>query len=144
MQIKINSLISPFIDTPPRFSWSLAPLASQVAYTLTVAKDESFETPVFSVREVTDERANVKHDIQLLPHTKYFVRVVAELENGETETGETEESWEFSSHKKTSTRYANLLTADAYGYLYIASGSNVYKFTEEAFLAFTEYTRRRQ
>ena len=79
MQIKINSLISPFIDTLPRFSWSLPSFAEQVAYTLTVATDERFENPVFSVREESDERANVRHDMKLLPHTKYFVRVCAEL-----------------------------------------------------------------
>jgi len=89
MQIKINSLITPFIDTLPRFSWSLPLFAKQTAYTLTVTADESFKTTVFSVREETDERANVRYDMALLPHTKYFVRVEAELENGETEAGET-------------------------------------------------------
>jgi len=89
MQIKINSLVTPFIDTLPRFSWSLAPFAEQKAYMLTVAEDESFQNPVFSVRKETDERANVRHAMALLPHTKYFVRVRAELCGGETETGET-------------------------------------------------------
>ena len=36
MKIKINSLITPFIDTLPRFSWSLPSFAEQVAYTLTL------------------------------------------------------------------------------------------------------------
>ena len=89
MQIKINSLITPFIDTLPRFSWILSPFAEQTAYTLTVAADKSFENPVFSVREESDERANVRYDMALLPHTKYFVRITAELRGGKTEVGET-------------------------------------------------------
>ena len=89
MQIKINSLVTPFIDTLPRFSWELAPLAKQTAYTLTLAEDENFEHTVFCVRVETDERANIRHDIALLPRTKYFVRVAAETSDGETQTGET-------------------------------------------------------
>ncbi|MBQ9746530.1 MAG: family 78 glycoside hydrolase catalytic domain [Clostridia bacterium] len=89
MQIKINSLVTPFIDTAPRFSWSLSPFAEQVAYTLTVSADAGFENPVFSVREETDERANIRHDMALMPHTKYFVSVCAELENGKKCEGTT-------------------------------------------------------
>ena len=89
MKIKVNSLVTPFIDTLPRFSWELAPLAKQTAYTLTVAEDENFERTVFCVRVETDERANIRHDIALLPRTKYFVRVAAETSDGETQTGET-------------------------------------------------------
>ena len=44
-------------------------------------------------------------------------------------------AWTISENKKTSTRYASLLTADAYGALYIASGNNVYRFTEEQLLS---------
>lgn len=43
--------------------------------------------------------------------------------------------WSVTESKKTSTRYAKLLTADAYGYLYIVSGNSVYRFDETSFLS---------
>lgn len=49
-----------------------------------------------------------------------------------------EDKWVQTETKKTSTRYAKLLTSDVYGYLYIASGNSIYCFTEEAFLSKTE------
>ena len=60
----------------------------------------------------------------------YYVAAQTAAENGET-------AWTIRESKKTSTRYARLLTADAYGYLYVASGSGVYRFSEESFLAST-------
>lgn len=51
------------------------------------------------------------------------------------ENGETQTQWQNTETKKTSTRYAKLLTADAYGYLYVASGSSVYRFTESEFIS---------
>ncbi len=47
------------------------------------------------------------------------------------------ETWTLQENKKASTRYAKLLASDAYGYLYVASGSGVYRFTEESFLSAT-------
>ncbi|MBQ8343006.1 MAG: hypothetical protein IJY21_02740 [Clostridia bacterium] len=43
--------------------------------------------------------------------------------------------WTVSEYSKASTRYARLLTSDVYGYLYVASGNSVYRFSEESFLA---------
>ncbi len=52
-----------------------------------------------------------------------------------TETdGVTETAWTVSESQKTSTHYAKLLTSDVYGYLYVASGNSVYRFSEESFL----------
>lgn len=53
-------------------------------------------------------------------------------ENGETETG-----WAWTETKKSSTRYADLISADAYGYIYVASGNKLFRFTEEEFLSST-------
>jgi hypothetical protein len=44
----------------------------------------------------------------------------------------TEEVWTMSSPKHANVS-ATLLTADAYGYLYVAGGGNVYKYSEEQF-----------
>lgn len=46
-----------------------------------------------------------------------------------------ENGWSLTEIKKTSTRYAKLLTADAYGYLYVASGNSVYRYSEAEFLS---------
>lgn len=45
--------------------------------------------------------------------------------------------WEWTETKKTSTRYPRQLCSDAYGYLYIANATGVYRFTEESFLSST-------
>ncbi len=91
MQIKINSLTEPFIDTAPRFSWTLpaGSFSAQKEYTLTVAADERFENIVFSARAESAEHANIRHDIALAPHTKYYARVHAVRENGEECEGRT-------------------------------------------------------
>ncbi len=47
------------------------------------------------------------------------------------------ETWTLRESKKASTRYAKLLASDSYGYLYVASGSGVYRFTEDSFLSTT-------
>ena len=47
MKIKVNSLVTPFIDTLPRFSWELPQFSKQTSYTLTVAADEGFEKIIF-------------------------------------------------------------------------------------------------
>ncbi len=49
----------------------------------------------------------------------------------------TAENYPITSVKKTTTRYPKLLTADAYGNLYIASGKGVYLFNEADFLSAT-------
>ncbi len=51
------------------------------------------------------------------------------------ETGETPILTETA---KTSTRYPKILTADANGFLYIVSGNDVFRFTEETFLTASE------
>lgn len=42
--------------------------------------------------------------------------------------------WTQSGVKRTSTRYPKLLTSDAYGFLYMTSGTSVYRFSETDFL----------
>lgn len=49
----------------------------------------------------------------------------------------TVENYPLTNIKKTTTRYPKLLTADAYGNLYIASGKGVYRFHETEFLSAT-------
>ena len=58
----------------------------------------------------------------------YYAASAAADENGTT-------VWTRTESQKKSTRYAKLLTSDAYGYLYVASGSGVYRFSEEDFLS---------
>ena len=91
MKIKVNSLFTPFIDTSPRFSWSLpeGEFSAQSKYTLTIATDESFESIVFEATENTDERINIHPDVTLCPLTKYFVRVRSVLENSKEYTANT-------------------------------------------------------
>ncbi len=91
MKIKINSLTMPFIDSAPRFSWTLpsGEFSAQTEYTLTVAKDENFENVIFSQTEKTDERVNIYPDVPLSPCTKYFVKVRSLLENGKEYVSET-------------------------------------------------------
>ena len=91
MKIKVNSLFTPFIDTPARFSWSLpdGEFASQSEYTLTIATDENFENTVFENTEKTDERINIYPEVSLSPLTKYFVKVRSALENGNEYTAKT-------------------------------------------------------
>ena len=48
------------------------------------------------------------------------------------------EAWARAETKKTSTRYPKLLTADARGDLYILSGNDVFRFTEETFVSAKE------
>lgn len=50
---------------------------------------------------------------------------------------ETENGWTLSAPKSGNVS-ATLLTADAYGYLYVAGGGSVYKYTEEQFFIDTE------
>ena len=54
---------------------------------------------------------------------------LSQQENGE---------WTIRETQKNSTRYPKLLTADAYGELYILSGNDVYSFTEQTFEAENE------
>ena len=55
----------------------------------------------------------------------------------ENENGEAQTDWAWTETKKSSTRYADLISADAYGYLYVASGNKLFRFTEEEFLSAT-------
>lgn len=48
------------------------------------------------------------------------------------------DGWTRTENKKTTTRTAKLLTSDAYGYLYIASGNSVYQLLETDFLSKTD------
>ena len=43
--------------------------------------------------------------------------------------------WQASSVTKKTTQTARLLTSDVYGYLYVACGNDVYRFTEEEFIS---------
>ncbi len=83
MQIKINSLTTPFIDSTPRFSWIFPEHenSAQKEYTLMLATDEMFEKIIFTYTETTENHANIRVACNLLPHTKYYVRVYAHLEN---------------------------------------------------------------
>lgn len=91
MQIKINSLITPFIDTAPRFSWILpeGEYSSQKEYTLTVAKDAEFGNIILSKNEKNAERANIRYNIPLEARKKYYVKVSTVLENGKEYSAET-------------------------------------------------------
>lgn len=51
---------------------------------------------------------------------------------------QTDGVWTLKEIRKTSTRYPSLLTADAYGNLYIKSGAYLYAFSEEEFLTADE------
>lgn len=54
----------------------------------------------------------------------------------QTETqNQTQTEWTWTETKKSSTRYIDLLSSDAYGYLYAASGNKLLRFTEEEFLS---------
>ena len=51
-------------------------------------------------------------------------------------------AWTVQETKKNTARYAKLLTADAYGNLYVGSGTSIFRYTEEEFLsAMAEGTR---
>lgn len=52
----------------------------------------------------------------------------------QTQDGE-QTQWTWTESKKSSTRYLDLLSSDAYGYLYGASGNKLFRFTEEEFLS---------
>ena len=67
---------------------------------------------------------NVYGKYYLTTTSNYFY-CLSKNDNGE---------WSIAECKKTSTRYPKLLTADAYGTLYILSGNDVYSFTEETFM----------
>ena len=58
-----------------------------------------------------------------------YAYTLARNENGE---------WNIRETKKTSTRYPKALTSDVYGNVYILSGNNVYRFTEEQFTSASE------
>ena len=91
MQIKINALDTPFIDSAPRFSWQFPQdtFSPQTSCTLTLSLDAAFADVAYETTLETEEHANLYIDYQLRPLTKYFVRVTAALANGETYTAET-------------------------------------------------------
>lgn len=91
MQIKVNSLAEPFIDSDPRFSWSVpdGEFSAQESYTLTVAEDKDFENIVLFRSEKRREQANIRHYTMLKPHMKYYVKVTSVRENGKTYEGTT-------------------------------------------------------
>ncbi len=47
-------------------------------------------------------------------------------------------AWQLTKTERSQKREAELLTSDPYGYLYVASGNSVYRYTEEQFLSVTE------
>ena len=47
-------------------------------------------------------------------------------------------AWTMQETKKNTARYAKLLTADAYGNLYVGSGTSIFRYTEEEFLSAME------
>ena len=72
--------------------------------------------------------------------TYYFVtenNFYYALSQTATENEEAEADWAWTETKKSSTRYADLVSADAYGYIYVASGNKLFRFTEEEFLSST-------
>lgn len=91
MKIKINSLVTPFIDTAPRFSWTFpdSAFSAQQEYTLTIAQDAAYEDIICTCTEKTSEHSNLRPACDLKPCTKYYVKVCAHLENGEVYCAET-------------------------------------------------------
>lgn len=59
------------------------------------------------------------------------------LSQTQTDDAESQSVWTWTETKKSSTRYADLISADVYGYLYVASGNKLFRFTEEEFLSVT-------
>lgn len=92
MQIKINSLNTPFIDTlTPRFSWSLPEeeYGTQKEYVITVANDSAFEDVIYCKREESEDRANVRHTLPLEANKKYYVKIDSTLSTGNSYSAET-------------------------------------------------------
>lgn len=91
MIIKVNSLIEPFVDTEPKFSWSYPndEFSSQKEYSISIASDADFKNIVFAKKDSTDERANIKTGKTFLPCKKYFVKVVSVTEDGKIYDGTT-------------------------------------------------------
>lgn len=69
----------------------------------------------------------------------YFVTDAGYYYVAEKRTDESAEpaadGWTVTGYEKTSTRTPALLTTDAYGYLYVASGTALYRFSEDTFLS---------
>ena len=61
--------------------------------------------------------------------TDNYCHYVATQQNG---------AWQLTKTERSQKRTAELLTSDPYGYLFVASGNSVYRYTEEEFLSVTE------